>query len=316
MTLTNVTLSDNTADGNEADGGGIYIDGGALVVTHSTITRNVSDSQSSNGGGGVYIGTSATATIADTAVSHNASDDRGGGMYVAGTASIEGCIVTSNAARTDGGGIYVAPGASATLVRTVVAGNTKAGWGGVAGSDVSWDFDPDSSQNMIDVLSGSTGLEGAGQPAPPRLAVAKGRKGVLSAEETPPAQLEPVPDTDQLLWPRTYGRASLRRDYELPSTQGLPLEGIVHDGQMRLDVTLPRQVDEPVETSSSTALAQAAVAFRHAGLDAVSNVHETIAGEVEGLTGHDTWIAGSNVFETWLKVGLSRSSDLRVPLIR
>ena len=167
VTLNRTLVSGNLAHRSQG-GGGIYVVGGTLTIDESTIMHNVSDGQHATVGGAVYIGAGTTATITHSTISDNRSDDRGGGVYSAGTTEIENTNVLANDARVAGGGIYVEAGSSMKLTRCFVMGNTLRGELGVTSSDVSGDFDADSTENWIGVASGSTGLI-AGEDLPPAL---------------------------------------------------------------------------------------------------------------------------------------------------
>ena len=314
VTLEGTVVSDNTAQGNRADGGGIYIVGGTLTVGNSTVTRNASDSEHSKGGGGVYIGAGTTASISHTTISDNQSDGRGGGICNAGTTEVDSSNVIGNDARADGGGIYVEAGSTMKLTRTVIMGNRRNGEAGVSGSDVSGDFDPDSSQNMIGVLSGSTGLEDAGQPAPPQPAVPGGRRRTPATEEV--LRVIPIPDTDELPRQGRHGRNPLRGAMEAVPPLSRGLDGSSAGRQITLDMSMPNGLDRVAYGSTQSLVSRAAGAFHEASLDARSNMGSAVAGDVEGGTLFDTWISGSSVFEKWLRIGMSRFSRLRVPLTR
>ena len=144
------------------DGGGFTIDGGgqfqALQVTGGTVAINnltVNDAlaQGSSGGsglgGGLFVGSGATVTADNVALTNNEAvggnfsgvgvggSGSGGGIYNAGSLTLNSATVTGNTAlggaggtganggNASGGGIYNA--GSLTLNNTTVAGNTAMG---------------------------------------------------------------------------------------------------------------------------------------------------------------------------------------------
>ena len=87
-------------------------------------------------GGAVFVPVGSTLALTNAEIIENQAAN-GAGLFVAGTVTITGSALTGNAAVTTGsmndgfgGGLFVAPGASATLVDAVVAGNTASRNGG------------------------------------------------------------------------------------------------------------------------------------------------------------------------------------------
>ena len=108
VTLTNNTLSGNTA-GNY--GGGGYVEGGYrgdVTLTNNTLTGN----RTENCGGGTFVGgNSGNVTLTSNTFAGNTADrDYGGGAYVNGNSSNVTLIsntLTGNSADEDGGGVYL-----------------------------------------------------------------------------------------------------------------------------------------------------------------------------------------------------------------
>jgi hypothetical protein len=96
LTVTNCTLSDNSA-------AGIDNEGGALAVTSCTL----SDNSATNGGGIFNIGFA-------------------GGP---GTLAVTNCTLSGNSASVSGGGIYNDQGATVQVTNSVFSGNTASGTG-------------------------------------------------------------------------------------------------------------------------------------------------------------------------------------------
>lgn len=108
----------------EGRGGGIYVTGGAPVITRNTITG----STAGTAGGGIYCDSS-SARIADNVISDNTSSGNGGGIYVtceSDETDIVNNTLTGNTA-SSGGGIYVVAG-SPNIVNNIVASNAHGIW--------------------------------------------------------------------------------------------------------------------------------------------------------------------------------------------
>ena len=112
--------------GPDYRGGGIYCDSSSNpVISHCTIRNN---STVGGTGGGIACYNESNPTISHCVITGNSSG-WGGGLHCA-TASplIEHCTISGNAADTLGGGIRL-NGSSATIVNTIIEGNT--GYGGI-----------------------------------------------------------------------------------------------------------------------------------------------------------------------------------------
>ena len=126
----------------QSQGGGVFVNGGALELTGSEVSGNTAgDGDSSGVGGGVYVVTaSPDVSLTDSSISDNAAlggppGARGGGLFVVnsggvspfGSVTLDSSTVSGNRAGGDGtattgtgGGIYVAgsPDAAPSLVVT------------------------------------------------------------------------------------------------------------------------------------------------------------------------------------------------------
>ena len=174
LTLTNCTVSDNSAaDGlpggpaGGRDGGGIYLNGGGANITRSTISGNRTGDGVGGGspgkGGGIYVSFNASATIANSTVSGNSVGDgfggstvpQGGGIFNSSTTGVVliTCTVANNTAGTSGlshgGGISGTAG-NTSLRNTIVANNTAANGPDIDGEATSLDF------NLIGTTAGAT----------------------------------------------------------------------------------------------------------------------------------------------------------------
>ncbi len=115
-------ISDNRASSN---GGGIYINGGAITIAGSTISDNTGSS-----GGGIYINTG-TVTIGNSTIAGNEADTWGGGIFTNGTVNVVDSTISGNMAGTSGGGIYVYQGGMATIASSTISGNSTGSGGGI-----------------------------------------------------------------------------------------------------------------------------------------------------------------------------------------
>ena len=112
-------------------GGGIFISNAEVTVQNCTVTNN----QAAFGGGGIYVENGANATIRNTRVLSNSTEQRfGGGIYVIHPhtqADIRASVVANNrGGEWGGGGIVVDYHASATLVGNEIVSNTCSADGG------------------------------------------------------------------------------------------------------------------------------------------------------------------------------------------
>ncbi|MBX7102691.1 MAG: right-handed parallel beta-helix repeat-containing protein [Gemmataceae bacterium] len=146
VTLTNVTVSNNTSDGT---GGGIYIRGntfptnpGSLTIVDSVVQNNASIGDPALGfrigsGGGISIDLAGKLVMQRTTVSGNTARGQGGGVYfvTSGTLDMQSSLLTGNRASgtLGGGGLYFygTVVGSAKITNTTISGNTAtAGPGG------------------------------------------------------------------------------------------------------------------------------------------------------------------------------------------
>ena len=172
--LTDVTITDNVANGLEGSGGGINVQGGNLVVDNASIQNNSanragggvevagntiaviqnsnvlgnragisaagSDRDASPGyGGGVHAGGGTNVTLVLTDVSSNRAV-QGGGVWNSGFGemNVRRSTLSANRAETDGGGLYQAGGLNGTgtlvINESLIAINQAGNKGGGVGS--------------------------------------------------------------------------------------------------------------------------------------------------------------------------------------
>ena len=116
-TLTNCMVSGNTA----ADSGG-GVDARTTILTGCTVSGNIA--RGGNGGGGVRA---FEATLTDSTVRGNASNSNGGGI-IAEDVTLTNCTVSGNSTREFGGGIRCG---EAILSGCTISGNSGLGGGGI-----------------------------------------------------------------------------------------------------------------------------------------------------------------------------------------
>jgi hypothetical protein len=129
--------------GGPGQGGGLYVNGGSLMIATSTIASNEGRGgpgglygyDGASQGGGLYNG--GTLTVSNSTVSNNNSvsgniiyDSGGGGaIYNTSTLTVSYTTLSGNSAHNDGGGIYNFIGAL-TVSNSILSGNTAFGVGG------------------------------------------------------------------------------------------------------------------------------------------------------------------------------------------
>jgi hypothetical protein len=132
LTLNQCTLSGNISNkstkGTEGGAGGGIYNIGPLTLNQCTLSGN-SASGSFGGAGGIYNDWG-TLTLNQCTVSGNTGYDAGGIYNDGGTGILDQCTISGNTASLAGGGLENSFG-TATLINTIVAGNT-----GSAGADI------------------------------------------------------------------------------------------------------------------------------------------------------------------------------------
>ena len=126
----NVTLQNITLTGGSADyGGGVYIDGGTLIMeTGSSIKNNTANDQ----GGGVYIASDGTLTMeTGSSIENNTANNQGGGVFINnGEFNMTGGTISGNiVASGNGGGVFVKDTGSAFTMsdNATISGNEATG---------------------------------------------------------------------------------------------------------------------------------------------------------------------------------------------
>ena len=96
---------ENSKANRASKGGGIYKDGGTLVLNKGTILNN----SATESGGGLYS-TGTLLTLTNAAITDNSSNNGGGIFIIGNTLKLEDTTITGNTANVDGGGIRATGG--------------------------------------------------------------------------------------------------------------------------------------------------------------------------------------------------------------
>ena len=133
-------LTDAIVINNQADGGGGIGTSAPLTLLRSVVSDNTStNSLGSASGGGVYISFSAADTqIIASTISNNTSDYSAGGILNLGSSTaIVNSTISGNATDVFGGGLANGGGSSSnvTLSNVTVSGNTAVAGGGVVNTN-------------------------------------------------------------------------------------------------------------------------------------------------------------------------------------
>ena len=140
LTITNSTIRNNAATGNNRQGGGFFRSGGGGPVTITNCTFNDNTANGNNSQGGAFYITGGTNTITNSTFSSNLANGnsgQGGAIYLTNSGpvlSINHSTFTLNSATSNlnnaGGAIYNPPFASTPTIRnTIIAQNTTSGVG-------------------------------------------------------------------------------------------------------------------------------------------------------------------------------------------
>ncbi len=128
LSLSECVVAGNHTEGLNTNGGGIFTDGGNVVLIDSEISNN----RTSVSGGGVYAHNNTT-TIVRTLFQDNHAPRSGGGLYVLeGDVSVTEGSFSGNATEGHGGGAHVRRG-SMSVSDTLIAGNQAKFGGGIHG---------------------------------------------------------------------------------------------------------------------------------------------------------------------------------------
>jgi hypothetical protein len=146
LTLRNVTIDNNKAE----SGGGIFNNGGTLILDRVTISHNSTTSPTAGEGGGLN-NASGSATLTNVTIVQNTAALDGGGIFsgIGSLTATNATIAGNITAAASGGGLS----GDATLTNTILAGNTAAGG---AHSDCLGNVT--STNNLVQTSADCTGL--------------------------------------------------------------------------------------------------------------------------------------------------------------
>ncbi|MEZ5428755.1 MAG: carboxypeptidase-like regulatory domain-containing protein [Pyrinomonadaceae bacterium] len=125
VTVTDLTVSNGNGVGSSFSGfgGGIFNNGGSLMLTNVAVSNNQTTGGGTNGGGIYNNGAGATLTISGSTINNNTGVSGAGGILnLNGTMNITNTTVAGNTA-TSGSGGGIANVGTATLTSCTVAGN-------------------------------------------------------------------------------------------------------------------------------------------------------------------------------------------------
>jgi hypothetical protein len=121
MTISQVTIDGNIANGNDPSdgGGGIFNNGGITEVISSTISNN--QATASNGGG--IQNNTGTTTVMTSTISGNTAALNGGGVYNDDILSLNAVTVAFNDAMVSGGGVTNNSSMGTSVKNTIISNN-------------------------------------------------------------------------------------------------------------------------------------------------------------------------------------------------
>lgn len=131
-TLDGVTVQHGAAvgTGTNHDGGGIYIPGGHLALSHATVRDNLA---AGDAGGIMVNGPNSHLDATATLITGNRATNGGGVYFSAGHGSLADCILTQNLGQS-AAGVFLRD-SDASLTNLTVTGNVAAANGGGIGID-------------------------------------------------------------------------------------------------------------------------------------------------------------------------------------
>jgi hypothetical protein len=135
LTLTDVTIKNNSTSGTSSYGGAINLASANTAVTliNSTLQNNTSAS-TGNGGGAINFLSNGSLTMTNSVITGNRVQGFGGAVnFTSGTNSfltVTNSTVSNNSAGGGGGGLRPSGGTSVLIDRSTISGNTAVGNGG------------------------------------------------------------------------------------------------------------------------------------------------------------------------------------------
>jgi len=125
LTLQNITITGGN-NSNER-GGGVYNNGGTLVINNAHITGNTA-----RYGAGIANRDGGVVTISASVITNNSASEYGGGVHTRGstTTIINSSIVNNHTQNGDGAGVFLTSGGSLQLTGSIIADNVASSLGG------------------------------------------------------------------------------------------------------------------------------------------------------------------------------------------
>ncbi|MEZ4733567.1 MAG: CSLREA domain-containing protein [Caldilineaceae bacterium] len=135
LTVDGAKITDNTASGNDADqgGGGLFNDGGDLMVSNTIVRGNSADGAAGSGGG--ILNNGGTLTVMDSTIAGNRSNRAGGGVEdnageLVRLQNVRLLKNSTGAAPGNGGALHITGAGTVAVVDSTVAENSAAAEGG------------------------------------------------------------------------------------------------------------------------------------------------------------------------------------------
>jgi hypothetical protein len=144
LTIATSTIASNQGSGGPAGlygdigvgyGGGVYNNSrSTLTVSDSTLSGNTAPGGLGYGGG-IYNSDLSTLTVSDSTLSGNSAGLLGGGVYSSGTVTVSNSTLSGNSAGIGGGGgIFNEYNGTLTVSNSTLSGNSAGGGGGISNS--------------------------------------------------------------------------------------------------------------------------------------------------------------------------------------
>jgi hypothetical protein len=131
LIISSSDINDNIAFGGNANqgGGGIYSQGGSVLISDSTLDLN--DAPLASGNGGAIFNNGGAFTLIDCGIEDNTAARAGGGIEsTGGTMAIVDCLLSGNFAGINGGGLHISGAGRVTISGGAVTLNTAEQEGG------------------------------------------------------------------------------------------------------------------------------------------------------------------------------------------
>jgi len=135
LTVDGTLITANQASGNDADqgGGGLFNDGGELMVSNAIIRGNVADGSAGSGGG--ILNNKGRVTVVDSTIAGNRSNRAGGGVEdnAGNLLRLHNVRLLKNstgAAPGNGGGLHITGAGTVEVINGTIAENSAAAEGG------------------------------------------------------------------------------------------------------------------------------------------------------------------------------------------